>query len=112
VTDIKPDLAISDLPDASPSDPLEALSWLGETVEEIAEGLRARGIKGIPGNGTSCPLANYLSEWWAIGSVYDRYSVYSQNGEGPNFLGRLPDPCWEFILRFDANKLPDLIDNG
>lgn len=55
---------IDQLPDCRPSSPAEALEWLGNTVEEVAEGLRARGIKGHRVMAGRCPLALYLREWW------------------------------------------------
>lgn len=114
MTDIKPDLAISDLPDASPSDPLEALSWLGETVEEIAEGLRARGIKGTPRQPNSCPIAEYLSTWYdgwiSVGPT--RFDALKAGQSRSDQRNHTPYPIYMFIREFDQGAFPDLIDNG
>ena len=114
MTDIKPDVEIPDLstlPDASPSDPLEALSWLGETVEEVAEGLRARGIKGRRTIANACPLANYLSIWWNSASVWQDISV-CDSANDYYFYADNPSVTYQFAQRFDMGYFPDLIDNG
>ena len=106
MTDIKPDVTITDLPDASPSDPLEALSWLGETVEEVAEGLRARGIKGERWEPSACPLAIYLQLWYptacvAMGTAWEKSDL------GMNWT--CPPGAEEFEIAFDDGNFPDLI---
>jgi hypothetical protein len=101
---------ISPLPSCAPDNPLEALSWLGDTVEEVAEGLRARGIKGIVGDGDRCPLANYLRVWWGEAWVaIGRWSRFDNSDSE----GSCPDPCRLFEMKFDNSEFPDLIsDNG
>lgn len=100
---------ITDLPNPSPSNPLEGLSWLGDTVEEIAEGLRARGIKGELGNDDRCPLANYLHEWW--GEAWVAIGKWSRFPQAPA-EGECPNACAVFERQFDNRQFPDLIDNG
>lgn len=94
------------LPDPRPSDPLEALSWLGETEEEVVAGLRERGIKGKQGGVRSCPLANYLHEWWPTASVSFWVREEWGNEEG-SYLN--PDHCALFMGNFDCGLYPDLI---
>lgn len=109
MTDIKPDVEIPDLstfPDASPSDPLEALSWLGETVEEVAEGLRARGIKGKRGSSTSCPLYNYL-RLYGFRRQIDYRTIDGVLVLGQERLLSLPQLV-RFAREFDDGKYPDL----
>lgn len=101
--------AVTDLPSPAPDSPLEALSWLGDTVEEVAEGLRARGIKGNrSGGATDCVIAEYLKLWY---------------GGTPVFISRIaclaghrsfvpPKPIGDFIWQWDSYQFPDLIDNG
>lgn len=106
MTDLKPEVVITDLPSPAPNNPLEALSWLGDTVEEVVEGLRARGIKGKVGNGDRCPLANYLHEWWpeawvAIGKWSRSNSMQAQ--------GICPLPCARFESLFDDGCFPEFI---
>lgn len=110
MTDLHPDLTITDLPDASPSDPLEALSWLGDTVEEVVEGLRARGIKGQTAQPNACPLHNYLA-----GFGFDVFTDVSATTEGEIHLNddRIWNPVlYTFVCEFDDKLFPDLIDNG
>lgn len=111
MTDIKPDLIITDLPDPRPSDPIEALSWLGETEEEVVRGLRERGIKGARSHSNACPLANYLQIWWNNPSVFCTVAVVDDITDY-FFDAPTPDPAWRFICKFDAGHYPDLIDNG
>lgn len=109
VTNIKPDLTITDLPDASPSDPLEALSWLGETVEEVAEGLRARGIKGKPREAKFCVLAMYLRVWWPgeCTLVACGTSWVGEDRHPKKYIN--PDHVRSFEMDFDHGRFPDLI---
>lgn len=107
MTDIKP--VVTDLPSPAPDSPLEALSWLGDTVEEIAEGLRARGIKGHQNAGFSCPIHNYLATFG-----WDTYADNPYCWLGDPMFTRdrfdTPAPVGEFINRFDDGKFPDLIE--
>lgn len=105
------EIKVTDLPDASPSDPLEALSWLGDTVEEVVEGLRARGIKGKVQIANSCPLANYLRTWFPNPSVFVEVSVVDVVGDY-YFTAITPEVPLQFIIGFDNRRFPDLIDNG
>lgn len=115
MTDIKPEtIPVTDLPDVSPSDPLEALSWLGETVEEIAEGLRARGIKGRTVHVNACPLANYLA---ALG--FPLTSIDYMDGPSDQMVFHLNNrpvdgfsQLAKFASDFDDRQFLDLIDNG
>ena len=107
MTDIKPNVKVTDLPDASPSDPLEALGWLGDTVEEVVEGLRARGIKGATLNPHACPLHNYLAEFgWdyavAGSMIRDRQTLNARWTITKRVLG-------DFVREFDEGKHPELI---
>ena len=115
MSEVKTDLAPvlpSTLPDAFPDNPLEALSWLGETVEEVAEGLRARGIKGRQRIANECPLANYLRVWFPNPSIFIEVSV-SDYATGYYFISKTPEIPSEFIGAFDIGKFPDLIaDDG
>ena len=109
MTDIKPDVVVTDLPSPAPDDPLEALSWLGETVEEVAEGLRARGIKGQLGEPQMCPLHYYLAEFgWNYSVAGDLIrEVGSLNWQ------KAPYVFAKFVSKFDSGDYPDLIaDNG
>lgn len=104
MTDIKVDMVPVKLPSCAPDNPAEALSWLGDTVEEVAEGLRARGIKGWQGLGHKCPLASYLQEWWP--NTWVACGAYSRAHLKE---GDCPLSCLRFELAFDAGKFPDLI---
>lgn len=108
MTDIKPAIIITDLPDTAPSSPEEALSWLGGTVEEVAEGLRARGIKGKQGIANACPLASYLNIWWRNASVWGEVSILDDETDY-YFVQPTPGHLFAFVSHFDAGAFPDLI---
>ena len=108
MTDLKP-LPITDLPSPAPSNPLEALSWLGDTVEEIADGLRARGIKGRLQVASACPLANYLQIWFPNPSVWQDISCVDDETDY-YFYAITPDVYFTFANRFDSCHFPDLIE--
>jgi hypothetical protein len=109
VTNILPtvELPVS-LPDPRPSDPLEALSWLGETEEEVVRALRERGIKGIRRAAGSCPLAAYLRLWWDHPSVWQTVSAWSEESDTYHSHDT-PRHCFAFACHFDSGLYPDLI---
>ena len=107
MTDIKPDVVVTDLPSPAPDNPLEALSWLGDTVEEVAEGLRARGIKGRISAHNACPLAVYLHNWWP--EAWVGYERCAQSLHANNTLQ--PAPILGFRKAFDRRQFHDLIDS-
>lgn len=109
MTDIKPDLTITDLPDPRPSDPIEALSWLGETEEEVVRSLRERGIKGQKGQPLDCPLAVYLHSWWP--NAWVGHSLVGPDMGLPAWVETPPAPQ-SFRNNYDQGRYPDLIDNG
>lgn len=95
------------LPDPRPSDPLEALSWLGETEEEVVKALRERGIKGQQMDPNSCLIAQYLGVWWESPSVGPIDFELDEKGEGPIYS--TPDVITSVIEHFDDGRYPDLI---
>ena len=105
MTDIKP--VVTDLPSPAPDNPLEALSWLGDSVEAIAEGLRARGIKGTPFLSDQCALARYLQLWWPAANF-----ACGTAGDEDDFERDwvAPDVFADFEDRFDYYCYPDLIE--
>jgi hypothetical protein len=83
----------------------QALAELGNTADEIAVALIAKGMRGHRKIGTCCPIATYL------GSTFDAPEVT----ENSIAIGRLEEP-WihtphhvvEFITRFDDGEWPEL----
>lgn len=108
MTDLLPHLAPVSLPSPAPDNPEEALSWLGSTVEEVAEGLRARGIKGRQNESFSCPLSRYLRQHGFRRSI-DYNSTRQEFVLGNERLTGLPHLVW-FAKKFDSGAFPDLID--
>lgn len=77
---------------------------LGSTADEIADKLRAAGIKGSHGM-DCCPIANWLkrevglTDWDEI--EVDALSVYLCRHEQESLVVNPPTPVVEFVCRFD-----------
>lgn len=108
MTDIRTDEKVDGvgLPDPRPSDTFEALSWLGETEEEIVRSLRERGIKGDREKGGShhCVIANYLRLWWS-GPI----SVCSTHFHAAGKFYMMSRTIGTVINKWDDYQYPDLI---
>ena len=87
------------------------------SADEVADVLRAKGVKGRQTDCYTCPLVKYLSH--RLGRYYDRIEVYQTYIE---VWGRQCDKViissdddsmvhiFQFIIRFDeTNAFPDLI---
>lgn len=91
------------------SDELVALlGTLGSTADEIADKLEKLGIRGVPGEPSGCPIAN-----WLKAEVADTYDVDVQNetvvvNEGVECA--TPSAVEGFIVRFDDRRYLALID--
>lgn len=76
--------------------------------DDIANLMLQKGIKGVPGEPTSCPLSRYLSgESGGIHTVVGT-STISQGGT----LHLLSFEIQEFIQRFDREEFPNLLEKG
>ena len=85
------------------------LCSLGETSDEIAASLAAKGITGIPFNSCECPIANFLKRTFTptfltVGPI--RYFFHQHQKRG--FDGAMPSTISSFIYDFDTGKYPDL----
>jgi hypothetical protein len=98
-----------------------ALRTLDFESEEIAEKLKAAGIKGTPMDECSCALAAYVrlavpdADWVQVEAEYVRVEgrtvgVYGLDGEPFRESFRLPDGAQDFIEAFDRGEYPDLIE--
>lgn len=96
------------LPDPRPSDPLEALSWLGETEEEVVKALRERRLTGTPMESTSCVIANYLHNWFPFVSSGATFGCIGQSEEDYRAVD-YPAHITDLIGSFDSGLYPDLI---
>lgn len=85
-----------------------ALDALGDSANRVADTLHRMGHRGNPGCDTSCPVANYLAEFWPRAMV----SVIQDHGLGlvaeiwdgsadPVVSVPVPSPVADFIERFD-----------
>lgn len=85
----------------------EALAELGKlTPDEIAEKFRVEGIKGMPLDPDTCPVAVYLNASTGLAhSVGPRTWRLSTNRE----YAATPPSVSNFIIRMDGTYYPDLI---
>lgn len=107
------------------------LRSLGNSREQIRKSLYARKIKGHPGVGDSCPLANFLNKNLKskVKQILVNYSNVSKKAKirfevGSNLDVQYKEPegywndalsfrinkdCIEFIENFDNSKYPELV---
>jgi hypothetical protein len=87
------------------------LAALGTTADEVAESLRARGIRGKPGDSEGCALARYLrSEGLGdvrvgLNKVYQTFP----SGTAVAVADFWDTPVHEFRMQFDRHEHPDLV---
>jgi hypothetical protein len=86
---------------------VDDLAALGETSEQVAETLKAQGIKGYIASPCSCPIYYYLTGKGHPVDCLSHHSIcllspYYGEVEMPEVVGR-------FIVAFDQGKYPELI---
>lgn len=98
----------------SPEDVQRKLERLGANAHEVAKAIQAKGIKGVRGCPTACPVKRYLE----AEGVEDPYVTASNvdflldgGEEGFGFL-EPPGPVRAFILEFDCGVFPELDDRS
>jgi hypothetical protein len=88
-----------------------ALDALGHTADEVADQLRAKGIKGERLDEGACPIANYLS---GIDGVIDVDVIEKRTWIGVDHSPQMievvnPDAITTFVSRFDRGVYLDLV---
>lgn len=101
---------------------LDALSALGATPSQVVDTLLEKGIAGVPGSPTGCPVAIYLNhvfpgtQFEVSGlAVYDTNSLHEDwiPGFTPEFEAVSTPPAIEmFIAAFDKGYVPELVSVG
>ncbi len=87
-----------------------ALKRLGGTPDAIAQSLREKGIKGMCGSGSECPISRFIrAETGADNVCTDGSSVRVSDGPG-SVLSYTNDDINRFVHCFDRHHYPDLID--
>ena len=84
---------------------LERLAALGDSPDDIARSLEARGITGVPEDPECCVLANYLKAEFEAPYAYVGGCVRVWETEVT-----LPGKCEKFIDEFDTEEYPKLLD--
>jgi len=85
---------------------LTLLEQLGETPEQVAEALKAKGFKGRPKQAHCCPIYHYLtSHGLDVGVTPGQISLYAPNDDCDITA---PLSIKQFVYDFDAGKYPDL----
>lgn len=97
---------------------LELLQGLGETAEEVAANLQAKGIQGHALHARSCPISRFLKANGADGVATSPESVflYPTDGDGnakvdsdiDGITINQPKAIGDFICMFDNGKFPAL----
>jgi hypothetical protein len=95
---------------------LDVESW------EIAEKLRAAGVKGTPMDPCRCVLAMYIASLLPCGTEvsveaeYVSFEGWTRTVDGfderASFSRRLPDGAQDLVQEFDKGEYPDLIEGA
>jgi hypothetical protein len=86
---------------------LYLLNQLGETPEEVAESLKAKGLKGKRKRAHCCPIYQYLtSHGLDVGVSPNEIVLYDITTKGCDITA--PLPIKQFIYDFDDGKYPNL----
>lgn len=93
-----------------------ALAALGQTLPSVATKLKELKIKGVPGNGRNCPIANYLKttmpDGWRLRNVHPLYVTVNKINSEPyhGIVIGVPDAVNAFIHSFDfhVSRYPEL----
>lgn len=83
----------------------EALAALPPTADEVAELFAEIGIKGTPGAGGHCPVANYLKQEFPA----DPRPVFYYDAAVGDVFVPAPAHLFAFARAFDDGAYPDLI---
>jgi hypothetical protein len=84
------------------------LAELGDTADEVADTLRAKGIKGRPKSGCGCPVARLLeregyTQPWVHGEIYVERDDLELRVD-------FTEAIEQFIERFDDGVYLDLVE--
>ena len=94
----------------TPREVLEALGELGKNVGEVAESLRASGIRGVPNDPGCCPIACYLRGKGQQDLYVRGYEILLLGVRGEKLSKvPIPGPVGFFIERFDNGFYPELV---
>lgn len=89
---------------------LRLLHALGTTADQVADRLRALGIKGKLDVAAGCPIANYLEVNSTPSSVDVEW--FSLVGDPTETHHKMPPAAALFIRRFDDGVYLDLVEGG
>lgn len=97
----------------------ELLAGLGDTPDAVADTLRARGIKGVPGDCERCAVATLIRRETGLGAQVCLYptpegevtgTAYLRTGPDDEVRVALPDAAARFARRFDEGVYLDLVE--
>jgi hypothetical protein len=88
-----------------------ALDQLGLTADDVADRLRALGIKGEPKCENHCALAVHLGQLDGVADVdvLETFALIYQHGQAKSITVDLPEAVQVFVHRFDDGVYLDLI---
>jgi hypothetical protein len=99
---------------------LAALRALGSTVADVRQNLGALGIKGRTDDEGHCVVANYLkaavgaegASVWDVDCTLTRDYIVDGEVGIEDVIVDTPDHVGAFVIRFDAEDYPELIEEG
>jgi hypothetical protein len=86
---------------------VDDLAALGETPEQVAETLKAQGIKGDRHSPHSCPIYHYLTGKGYSVECLSQFGIYTISPYYGDI--KMPKVVERFIVAFDQGKYPELI---
>lgn len=87
----------------------QALAALGSTAEQVAQTLKAKGIKGVRAKIGSCPVASYLQrECYDDGITVGLSCAGNDNLVSVSQQEEIPDHVRKFVRDFDDGLYPEL----
>lgn len=91
-------------------DVLRQLASLGDTPEDVAEALTAKGIKGVPTVAGKCPVARYLEDLNGEPfTVFFNANWELEKHTREDNRVEVPAAVFNFIGEFDSGIYPDLV---
>lgn len=83
------------------------LAALGGTADEVAASLRQLGVKGVPDDPDSCPLAQLMKLGVSTPIVSTRKIFW---GPAHECSMHITAPLLAFVIAFDRGAYPDLVE--
>lgn len=87
----------------------DVVNGMGDTVDKVANTIRAAGVKGIPDNGYSCPVARFL-QLQGFTQVTVALLINARDTDYSMYHIQYSESVRAFVASFDAKGFTDLIE--